>query len=527
LALIGGLFFADKVLLSAFVDFDRAQAAQGLGAIVRITQHWGFRFLVALAAAMAVFAYVRGGQRLRTVGEMTRSSRVRPTWLMAHVALLLPLVPLSYLLYRDGPSGLPFGTVALLWMVIATAGALTAFAAMAPWAIWKAGARALGIIWVYATAAALISASAMQLSQKLWGPASEITFALVQRVLTPIIPGLSVDTDTLVLRTDRFAVQISEVCSGLEGVGLMLAFCSAWLLYFRRDYYFPRALIIVPVGVLVIFALNVLRIAALMLIGDAGYPSMAAYGFHSQAGWIAFNAAACGLIYATRRSAWLNREALISGIKEETDNPTAAYVMPLLTILVAGTVSHAMASNAFQRFDPLRLIAGVIMLALYRRKLSMLDWRFSWRGPVVGVGVFLVWMAAARLLLAPASIPMELASLPASMHGTWIVSRVAASVFIVPVAEELAYRGFLMRRLSNQDFESVPYRSVSWLALFASSVAFGVVHGVMWMPAIVAGLAYGLILMRRGRMGEAVVAHATSNALIAAAVLLWKQWQLW
>ncbi len=84
-----------------------------------------------------------------------------------------------------------------------------------------------------------------------------------------------------------------------------------------------------------------------------------------------------------------------------------------------------------------------------------------------------------------------------------------------------------MRRLSNQDFESVPYRSVSWLALFASSVAFGVVHGVMWMPAIVAGLAYGLILMRRGRMGEAVVAHATSNALIAAAVLLWKQWQLW
>jgi exosortase E/protease (VPEID-CTERM system) len=527
LALICGLFFADKIVLSAFVDFDRAQAAQGLGAIVRIMQHWGFRFLVALAAAMAVFAYVRDGQRLRSVGDMARAYPVRSAWLMVHVLLLLPLVPLSYLLYRDGPSPLPFGAVALLWTVIASVGALAAFAAMAPWAIWKAGSRALGIIWVYAAVAALIAASAMQLSQRLWGPASEITFDLVQRLLTPILPGLSVDTANLVLRTDRFAVQISEVCSGLEGVGLMLAFCSAWLLYFRRDYYFPRALLIIPVGVLIIFALNVLRIAALMLIGDAGYPSMAAYGFHSQAGWISFNAAACGLIYATRRSAWLNRKVLRSGIQEESDNPTAAFVMPLLAILVAGTISHAMASNAFQRLDPLRLIAGMVILAVYRRKLSMLDWRCSWRGPLVGVCVFLVWIAAARHLLTLASMPRELASLTVSARGTWVVSRVAASVLIVPVAEELAYRGFLMRRIGNRDFESVPYRSVSWLALFASSVAFGVVHGAMWLPAIVAGLAYGLILVRRASMGEAVIAHATTNALIAVAVLFWGQWQLW
>jgi CAAX prenyl protease-like protein len=145
----------------------------------------------------------------------------------------------------------------------------------------------------------------------------------------------------------------------------------------------------------------------------------------------------------------------------------------------------------------------------------------------VGVCVFLVWIAAAQLLLAPTSIPIKLAALRMSLRDTWIVSRVAASVLIVPIAEELAYRGFVMRRLSNRDFESVPYRSVSWLALSASAVAFGAVHGVMWLPAIAAGLAYGLILMRTESMGEAVIAHATTNALIAAAVLLWDQWQLW
>jgi membrane protease YdiL (CAAX protease family) len=52
-------------------------------------------------------------------------------------------------------------------------------------------------------------------------------------------------------------------------------------------------------------------------------------------------------------------------------------------------------------------------------------------------------------------------------------------------------------------------------------------HGGLWLPAIIAGLAYGAIVVKTGRIGEAVVAHATTNALIAAAVLGFDQWQLW
>jgi len=58
-------------------------------------------------------------------------------------------------------------------------------------------------------------------------------------------------------------------------------------------------------------------------------------------------------------------------------------------------------------------------------------------------------------------------------------------------------------------------------------VVFGIVHGALWLPGIVAGLAYGLILIRRGRLGEAVAAHATTNALVVMAVLASGQWQLW
>jgi CAAX prenyl protease-like protein len=84
-----------------------------------------------------------------------------------------------------------------------------------------------------------------------------------------------------------------------------------------------------------------------------------------------------------------------------------------------------------------------------------------------------------------------------------------------------------MRRLVNSDFESVPFHSVGWLALIVTAVVFGLAHGALWLPGIAAGLAYGLLLVRTGRLGEAATAHATANALIAASVLGWHQWQLW
>jgi membrane protease YdiL (CAAX protease family) len=49
----------------------------------------------------------------------------------------------------------------------------------------------------------------------------------------------------------------------------------------------------------------------------------------------------------------------------------------------------------------------------------------------------------------------------------------------------------------------------------------------MWLPGMVAGLVYGLLLMRRGSLGEPVFAHAITNALIVIAVLGFGQWQLW
>ena len=526
IAILAAAFLAEKIVLNRFVDFDLASSAQGLGAVLRVVQHWGFRFFVALAAAVALFAYVRGGQDVRAAQEALRAAPIRMGWFLVHFLLIAVLAPLSFVLYRYTTSDLALAGVVALWIAVGCGAVLAALWAMAPGPLWSDAGRALGVIWWYAAAAALAGTAAMQLTQSLWDPTAALTFDLVRRLLTPILPSLTADAAARVLSTGRFAVQIADVCSGLEGGGLMLAFSGAWLLYFRKEYIFPRALLLIPASIAAIFTLNVLRIAGLMLIGDAGFPDVAVYGFHSQAGWIAFNAVACAVVLISRRSSWLNRAATPSATSAATHNPTAAYLMPLLAILAAAAVARALSSD-FEFLYPLRVAAGVWMLVRYRRSFSALDWHWSWRGPAFGVLVFLLWIGCAHFQLAVAGIPEKLEALSPGLRTFWIFSRLAGGVLIVPIAEELAYRGYLMRRLSRADFEAVPFQSVRWPALAATAILFGLAHGALWLPGIAAGAVFGLLVARRGQIGEAVVAHATSNALIAVCVLGWNQWQLW
>jgi hypothetical protein len=54
-----------------------------------------------------------------------------------------------------------------------------------------------------------------------------------------------------------------------------------------------------------------------------------------------------------------------------------------------------------------------------------------------------------------------------------------------------------------------------------------VLHGANWLPGTLAGMAFALALRRRGQLLDAVVAHATANALLAGYALATGQWNLW
>jgi len=583
-ALLALILFCEKFALNFLVDFNAAVHSTGFAALVRHAQHAGFRFAVAFAVSLGLFAFARGDRGWRGLNEAARGTPISFPGLVLHVLLVLPLAPLSYSLYGPRGATVAFPVLVALWLIFALAAVVVLVRALAPWELWRRAAATLGALWLYAAVAAGLAASAMQWSQDLWRPTAAFTFNVVYHVLAPFIPSLSADPSTLILHSSRFSVEVSNECSGLEGAGLLMTFCGAWLLCFRREYRFPRALIVLPIGLLLSFALNIARIATLMAIGYAGYPDVSIYGFHSQAGWIAFNCVAGLIAFASRRSRWLSRTARgapardvlaqeaiahtanarklsvgellvtppaaaaaagtgeISGAGPGTgpmrsgadaapsarsENPTAVYLLPLLLILAAGMVAHAV-SNGFETLYGLRLIAAAGAIAWGWPRLRRLDWRCSWRGPLVGAVVFLGWIGIAALVIRPEGMYEGLRAMSPAARILWLAVRVAAAVITVPIAEELAFRGYLLRRIASANFESVRFGQAGATALLISSVVFGLEHnGAMWVPGVLTGLAYGALVMRTERIGEAVVAHATTNALLAIYVLAFAQWQLW
>jgi CAAX prenyl protease-like protein len=167
------------------------------------------------------------------------------------------------------------------------------------------------------------------------------------------------------------------------------------------------------------------------------------------------------------------------------------------------------------------------MLCIYGRRYRRLDWRISGHAAGVGIVVFIVWIIAARFLTVPQGKPEGLSTMSAASQWLWITTRVAAAVFTVPIAEELAYRGYLMRRLTRVDFDAVAFPEVRWPALASAAIAFGLVHGALWLPGVFSGLAYGALAVKTGRLGDAIAAHAVTNASLAGYVLAFNQWQLW
>lgn len=103
----------------------------------------------------------------------------------------------------------------------------------------------------------------------------------------------------------------------------------------------------------------------------------------------------------------------------------------------------------------------------------------------------------------------------------------ALTAVTMPIAEELFFRGFVIRRCISEDTESVPEGQFSWFSFLASSAAFGFLHGDAWLAGIVAGMLFAAALYGRRRLCDAVVAHATTNALLSGYVLATGSWSQW
>ena len=323
-------------------------------------------------------------------------------------------------------------------------------------------------------------------------------------------------------------------CSGYEGIGLICAMLGAYLLLFRKDLRFPQALLLLPLGVVIIWSFNVLRIVLLVLVGASGRPDVALGGFHSQAGWLGFNIVGLGLVAISRQFRFFTKagpSAESPSLDIAVTNPTAVYLGPMLAIVATAMITGAMSNGQFDGLYPARVVAAGLAFWGLRKGYSGL--RLSWSWPALGIGilVFALWMVLEPLYAtAPEessqTIPRALSGMPKFAAAAWLAFRVIGAVVMVPLAEELAFRGYLVRRLIAADFESVPAGRFTWPSFVVSSLLFGAMHQ-RWVAGTVAGMLYALAVRHRGCLGDAVLAHAVTNALIAVLVLTTGAWSLW
>jgi exosortase E/protease (VPEID-CTERM system) len=480
-------------------------------------------------------------------------------WLFAAHLVCMGAVTFANLAALHGYAVLPAtGAGPVILSVVLLLGIALLALACVPFRVLIETMRVTSPAWLYAFLAGALAWFLRIPSKWLWNASvgahgnilQIVAFRSVYAILHVFLPDLTGDAAGFTIGTPRFMVSIGDRCSGVEGLALVLVFTIVWLWYFRKENRFPQALLLIPCALACIWLFNILRIAALILLGNAGASEVAVVGFHSRAGWIAFTIVALAFTLATQKLSWVRKTAPCDPSpaggtatgetsrgttateqldKARGESPaTAAYLVPFLAILGVSFLSQAV-SGTFEWLYPLRFVAAAIAIWSYRSEYKKLNWRFGWVAPVAGVAIFLVWIAPAWRTHNPAASPLgsALAALSPSARMVWIAFRVAAAAITVPIAEELAFRGYLLRRLIHRDFDAVPFSQLTILSIGLSSVAYGLMHGQHWMAGIVAGLAYALALKWRGRIGDAVIAHAISNLMLAAWVLARGDWAQW
>lgn len=219
-----------------------------------------------------------------------------------------------------------------------------------------------------------------------------------------------------------------------------------------------------------------------------------------------------------------------------------AYLAPFLVfLLILGlgeVVAHLGDGRAFWVFSeprywvfPLQTIVCAVLL--------IRSWRYYELGPprrpffttAIGILALLVWIAPQQWLgAAPRLDGFDPAFFGASgwPYLANLTVRFLRLVVVVPLLEEIFWRGFLLRYLINEDFTKVPFGTFSWLSFGVVTAGFCLEHSFPDYPAaILTGVLYNLVAYRARSLSSCVLVHAVTNLLLGIYVLRTGQLGFW
>lgn len=154
----------------------------------------------------------------------------------------------------------------------------------------------------------------------------------------------------------------------------------------------------------------------------------------------------------------------------------------------------------------------------------------------LGVAVCALWIAPDALVpgwrshwLFQNSITGQLKTSipPSELTPLMLALRTSRAALLVPVLEELFWRGWLPRWLQDTRFEKIPLGQYTPFAFWATAVLFALEHGSYWEVGLLCGIIYNWWMQRTRSLGDLVLAHATTNLALSLYVIGTQRWTFW
>lgn len=154
----------------------------------------------------------------------------------------------------------------------------------------------------------------------------------------------------------------------------------------------------------------------------------------------------------------------------------------------------------------------------------------------LGLGVFVVWVAPDYIVPGWRQSPVFQNGItgrvttsipPADLTPLMLVLRSARAVLLVPILEELFWRGWLPRWVQDSRVDRVPMGQYTPVAFWATALLFAAEHGPFWEVGLLAGVIYNWWMRRTRSLGDLMVAHGVTNLALSLYVIATGQWGFW
>jgi hypothetical protein len=149
----------------------------------------------------------------------------------------------------------------------------------------------------------------------------------------------------------------------------------------------------------------------------------------------------------------------------------------------------------------------------------------------IAVLVFVIWISPQQFFgFGPRTEgfnPDKFADQPGAYWAT-VALRFLRLVIIVPLVEEIFWRGFLLRYFVNEKFTQVPIGAFSWLSFGVVTAGFTLAHSYAdYVAAAITGVLYNVVAYRTKSLTSCVIAHAITNLLLGLWIMYTRQWGFW